>query len=212
MIFRFISAANYYRGGVHMLNLYYHYQEDSYNKKKILYKVDLYFKLAYKKDWMNDPMVKQIVLDIDNTDIIKDGLLNSRVFKKFISPTELSTGSKMLILMLKDDSLSDSYFLSDRLGENCFKWVFVISKLRDINLVLDSWFYPPAELFRDPSYRVRFVVKKRTFHYLEKVFYELYEHLEDDVYGVEIEADNIEGDPFPYEEQESDEPEEDAKL
>lgn len=46
---------------------------------------------------MSDPVVKQMVLDIDNSEVISNGAIKSPVLG-IISPTALSGGVKALIL------------------------------------------------------------------------------------------------------------------
>lgn len=136
-----------------MLNIF-SYSDTPKNKR--IYNPDVIFDLNYKNEWLEDPLVRQIIRNVDNVEPIKDHLLKCPIFG-YIAPSALSTGTKGLILMLKMDSLNSCYFLSDLYGENCFKWIFKISTLKDINLINSSWFLLPDDLDKSITYKVDFV-------------------------------------------------------
>lgn len=62
------------------------------------------FKLESIKDWFNDPLVEEIVLDIDKLEHIRDSIFYSPEIGA-ITADQLSRGVKGLILILKSNKL-----------------------------------------------------------------------------------------------------------
>ena len=57
-----------------------------------------YFKYDYEEDWIADPMVKEMIEDVDKSTVIDSGIIDSPVLGK-IPPIGLSGGIKTLILV-----------------------------------------------------------------------------------------------------------------
>lgn len=99
------------------------------------YYIDAEFEEIVEMDWFDDPLVKEILADIDNC--IIEGLrcvdLDDPKIKFPID--ELSTGSKGLIMLLKLDY--DTFRIyGSAFGDNCTKWLLKIAKSRDFILEL----------------------------------------------------------------------------
>lgn len=97
----------------------------------VLFYIDNYFDLNYDDIWFDDPLVKQIIQDVDKSTVIMNGIIDSPVLGK-IPPAHLSRGVKALILMLKDDRT----VWATACGDNCSKWIIKISKIRDVTICL----------------------------------------------------------------------------
>ena len=80
-----------------MLNIFYG------DMKEAVYNTASYFKYDYEEDWIVDPMVKEMIQDVDHCTVISSHVIDSPILGA-ITPRELSGGVKVLILMLKDDS------------------------------------------------------------------------------------------------------------
>lgn len=91
-----------------------------------------YFDLNWEDEWIIDPFVKEMIKDVDKSEVIGPHLIESPVLGP-IPPTTLSGGVKVLILMLKDDSYI--YNLSN-CGDNCAKWALKIAEKKDITVYL----------------------------------------------------------------------------
>ena len=101
------------------------------------------FDAFFEDEWFNDPMVKEIIKDIDNSDAHSFRQIDSPVLGP-ISYRELSSGTLGLIMMMY---LNDDYdFSSLYFGDNCAKWILEISKNRDINFLMKHTFVFPDEL------------------------------------------------------------------
>lgn len=99
--------------------------------EKLTYSIDAYFNSWYDKEWFNDELVKQIVLDVDKTEIVGPNLAISPVFGA-MPPTKISGGAKALILALKTDMV----IWGTACGDNCAKWFIEIGKLKDVIVYL----------------------------------------------------------------------------
>ena len=91
-----------------------------------------YFDNVYEDEWIEDPFVKEMILDVDNSTVISAHIIDSPVLGA-ITPKELSGGVKVLILMLKDDSFI--YNMSN-CGDNCAKWILKIAEKKDLVVYL----------------------------------------------------------------------------
>ena len=75
-----------------MLNIFYG------DMKEAVYNTASYFKYDYEEGWIVDPMVKEMIQDVDKSTVIDSGVIDSPVLGK-ISPIGLSGGVKTLILV-----------------------------------------------------------------------------------------------------------------
>lgn len=91
-----------------------------------------YFDNVYEDEWLEDELVKDMILDVDLSRVISPHIIESPVFGA-ITPKELSGGVKVLILMLKDDSFV--YNMSN-CGNNCAKWILKIAQKKDLTVYL----------------------------------------------------------------------------
>lgn len=106
---------------------------------------DMYFNNTYQEEWLDNELVKQMVKDIDNSEIVSRHCVNSPIFGQ-IAPEHLSGGVRGLILWLFDDEYYPDMII---FGENCCKWIAKIAKLRDIHGSLsgdDLWFEGVEEI------------------------------------------------------------------
>lgn len=84
-----------------------------------------YFDNVWEDEWLEDPLVKQMIKDVDNSEVISPHLIESPVLGP-IGPKDISGGVKVLILLLKDTSFI--YNISN-CGDNCAKWIIEIAKI-----------------------------------------------------------------------------------
>ena len=103
--------------------------------------VSAHFDFNYEPEWFSDPLVKRIIGEIDNTKVI-DGINLYNEVLLGISPVSLSSGSKALILLLKEDYIIDG----DRLGDNCMGLLIDIAKKKDITITTSHILPLPKQL------------------------------------------------------------------
>ena len=120
-----------------MLNIIYCYRDRFPDKwLELIRDPDGWFKYFYEPEWFRDPIVKQIVMDIDKTEVLGDHVALSPVLGS-ISVTAISGGAKILIGLLKTDNMFDV----TGCGENCAEWLLKIGNMKDITAPLD-YFMP----------------------------------------------------------------------
>ncbi len=110
-----------------MLNIFYG------NMPGAVYNTASYFKYDYEDEWIIDPFVEEMILDVDKSKVLDSGVIDSPVLGK-IPPTGLSGGVKTLILVKFE---KDKIFNASTCGDNCAKWLLKIAESEDrtINLL-----------------------------------------------------------------------------
>ncbi len=110
-----------------MLNIYYG------DMKEAVYNTATYFKYDYEDNWIVDPFVKDMILDIDKSVVLDSGVIDSPVLGK-IPPVGLSGGVKTLILVKFEQ---EKIFNASTCGDNCAKWLLKMAENeeRTINLL-----------------------------------------------------------------------------
>lgn len=104
-----------------MLSVFYGDMPDA------VYNTAAYFKYDYEDEWIIDPFVKEMILDIDKSTVLDHGVIDSPVLGK-IPPLGLSGGVKTLILV-KFNTLK--VFNASACGDNCARWLLKIAEKED---------------------------------------------------------------------------------
>lgn len=92
-----------------------------------IYYVDDVFNLNFEEEWMKDSLVKEMVKDVDSSDVVSPYCIQSPVLGQ-IPPEKLSGGVKALILMLNEP---DWEVWATACGNNCAKWIKKIAEIFD---------------------------------------------------------------------------------
>lgn len=100
--------------------------------EKAIYNTEIYFKNDYDPEWLDDPVVKKMILDVDNSVVLSSGAIDSPVLG-IIPPTSLSGGVKTLILILKEP---EKVFNTSNCGDNCASWLLRMGNERDVTINL----------------------------------------------------------------------------
>lgn len=91
-----------------------------------------YFLNRYEEEWIVDPLSKEMILDIDKSEVVAPRIIFSPVLGA-ITPREISGGVKTLILINKD---RNHVFNASACGDNCAKWLLKMGKTEDITINL----------------------------------------------------------------------------
>ena len=102
------------------------------NMPEAIYNTAVFFKNDYEDEWIVDERVKEMIRDVDHSEVLYSGVIDSPVLGK-IPPLGLSGGVKTLILVLFEPT---KIFNASTCGDNCAKWFLKIAKEEDrtINL------------------------------------------------------------------------------
>ena len=104
-----------------MLNIYYGDMEEA------VYNTAVYFKNTYEDNWITEPIVRDIIKQVIDSNLIESPVLGK------ISPLALSGGTKTLILIIND---KEKIFNASTCGNNCAKWLLKISENEDVTINL----------------------------------------------------------------------------
>lgn len=99
------------------------------NMDGVIYHPPTYFDNQYEDEWITDPLTKEMVKDVDQSEVISSRLIDSPVLGP-VSVKELSGGVKTLILLAFDKSRK--VFNISVCGNNCAKWILEIGKKKDL--------------------------------------------------------------------------------
>lgn len=116
-----------------MLRMYFELKEQT------VFDVDIYFRNLFRPEWLQDPLVTQMIKDVDKSDVLSPYCIQSPVLGQ-IPPTTLSGGVQALILMLK----TDFEIWASTCGDNCAKWILEIANKRaeqgkDLTICLEHY-------------------------------------------------------------------------
>ncbi len=92
----------------------------------------IYFNSVYTDEWMEDSFTKEMVLDVDKTEIYGPNLAISPILGG-IPITGISGGVKTLILINNDPT---HIYNASQCGDNCAKWLLEIGKRKDVTIRL----------------------------------------------------------------------------
>ena len=96
-------------------------------EKGFVWNPDKYFDYNFEREWFSNPDVIQMVKDIDDSDVIAEGIIDSP-YLGLITPKDLSGGVKTLIMML----MTDKHFNGTACGNNCAKWILKIAQEKEL--------------------------------------------------------------------------------
>ena len=97
------------------------------NMPEAIYNTAVFFKNDYEDEWILDPLVREMILDVDKSKVLDSGVIDSPVLGK-IPPLSLSGGVKTLILVLFEPG---KVFNASTCGDNCAKWLLKIAENED---------------------------------------------------------------------------------
>lgn len=124
----------------------------------------VYFDNTYEEEWFEDDFVKEMIQDVDGSEVLSPHLVQSPVLGP-ITVKELSGGIKTLILMLKDDSY---IYNASNCGNNCAKWILKIAGKKDLTIFLEH-----RMDFGKEDFEIEILNTKKLVHNMSEYLYEL---------------------------------------
>ena len=135
-----------------MLNIYFG------EMSKAIYNTSVYFNNTYKDSWITEPLTKDIIKAVDNSDVIDEKTILSPIFGN-ISPKKLSGGVKTLLLISFDRK---NVFNASTCGDNCAEWILKIAKDRKVVINLHHLMDFGPEPFKAKILNTNKIVKNMT--------------------------------------------------
>lgn len=107
-----------------MLSIYF----GNYSGSNYIHNPDLYFDNTYEDEWLEDELSKEMVKDIDRSELVGPNLVISPVLGS-IPVTRLSGGVKTLIQIAHDP---EHIYNATACGDNCAAWLLRIAEGKDV--------------------------------------------------------------------------------
>ena len=137
-----------------MLNIYYG------PMKKAIFNTAVYFKNVYEDSWITDSFAKEMIRDVDKSEVLGGGVIDSPVLGK-IAPTSLSGGVKTLILIKNE---SDKIFNASTCGDNCAKWILKMAEKQELTINLRHLMN-----FGEEAFNIRILNTNQVVHSMEEL-------------------------------------------
>ncbi len=110
-----------------MLNIYFG------DMPEAIYNTSVYFRNTYKDKWITTELSREMIRDIDKSEVLSETLIQSPIFGP-MPPTQLSGGVKTLMLIAYD---RNHIFNAHNCGDNCAKWILKIAQMRKDRIVIN---------------------------------------------------------------------------
>ena len=107
-----------------MLSIYY----GDIESEKYIFNPDVFFNNTYEEEWITDPLTKQMIKDIDGSDVVGPRLIDSPFLGAI--PTERLSGGVMMKFA------PDHIFNASACGDNCAPWILKIGQEQDLTIRL----------------------------------------------------------------------------
>ena len=114
-----------------------------YKKENYISNPDLYFDNTYEDEWLESKLAKEIVMDIDKSELISANLVISPVLGS-IPVNRISGGAKTLIQIAND---SEHVYNASACGDNCASWLLKIAEGKDVLIRLGHIMHFSEESF-----------------------------------------------------------------
>lgn len=129
------------------------------DESNCVYNTNVYFKNTYEPEWFETELAKQIVREVDDSEVLSSECIQSPVLGQ-IPPERLSGGVKTLLLILNEP---EKIFNASTCGDNCAKWILEIGKQKEliVNLrhIMD---------FGDNEFEIKILNKNQIVHNMEE--------------------------------------------
>ena len=102
------------------------------DRKNAIYNTSVFFKNRYENDWITDDFAKELIRDVDRSEVIDANTISSPVLGN-ISPLQLSGGVKAVILMKHYPGYT---FNASNCGDNCAKWILQLGDEQNFTINL----------------------------------------------------------------------------
>lgn len=97
-----------------------------------IYNTEVFFKNTYEDNWLLDDFAKEVIMDVDGSEVIDAQLIKSPVLG-MIPPTDLSGGAKTLLLI---KNCPEKVFNASTCGDNCAKYILKLAQKQDVTINL----------------------------------------------------------------------------
>lgn len=93
-----------------------------------------YFDNAYEPWWIDNNFAKRVIEDIDESHVVAPRIIDSP-YLGYVDPTHLSSGVKLILCLAFANEKKWKFNLT-RAGDNCMRWIQMLSKEKDLYVYL----------------------------------------------------------------------------
>lgn len=129
-----------------------------YKGKNYILDPDTYFDNAYEDEWLDDILSKEMVRDVDRSELVGPNLVQSPVLGA-IPPVRLSGGVKTLILIANDPL---HVYNASACGDNCAAWLLKLGDMKDVTIRLGYLIFFPEDSFEIEIVNTGKIVRNRS--------------------------------------------------
>jgi len=129
------------------------------DESNCVYNTNVYFKNTYEPEWFETELAKQIVREVDDSEVLSSECIQSPVLGQ-IPPERLSGGVKTLLLILNEP---EKIFNASTCGDNCAKWILEIGKQKELTINLRH-----IMDFGDNEFEIKILNKNQIVHNMEE--------------------------------------------
>ena len=94
---------------------------------------DLFFDSFREYDWLDDSLVKEMISDVDESEVLDDNLVRSPVLG--LIPVEYLSGGVKTLISIKNNP--DIIFNVTGCGEDCSKWLLSLAENQKEDLIIN---------------------------------------------------------------------------
>ena len=102
-------------------------------EQNVIFNTDVYFNNTFDRELLTSEIAKDIISDLDQSDVLGPQSIFSRKLNTSIPVERLSHGTKTLLLLATD---STNIYNASTCGDNCAKWILKIAEKQDITINL----------------------------------------------------------------------------
>lgn len=95
----------------------------------VIYNTSVYFKNTYQDNWITSDFGRNIISDVDKSNVISASVIKSPALSCAITPRQLSGGVQTLFLIQFDKK---HIFNASTCGDECAKWILKIAENQDV--------------------------------------------------------------------------------
>ena len=139
-----------------MLRIYY----GDLEAENYIFNPDVFFNNTYEDEWITDPVSKQMIKDIDGSEVVGPRLIDSPFLGPI--PAERLSGSVKALMLMNHDR--GHIFNASACGDDCAPWILRMGREKDLTIRLGYLMN-----FGEEKFEIEIVNLKQVVHTLQEL-------------------------------------------
>ena len=139
-----------------MLRIYY----GDLEAENYIFNPDVFFNNTYEDEWITDPVSKQMIKDIDGSEVVGPRLIDSPFLGPI--PAERLSGSVKALMLMNHDR--NHIFNASACGDDCAPWILRMGREKDLTIRLGYLMN-----FGEEKFEIEIVNLKQVVHTLQEL-------------------------------------------